>query len=90
MALLYGMPGNTEVLGGSDDLANFLYEPRRESLAGAQSEVHDLQNDRCVHCIHAHRGPCEVDHLIPWPRYPRNLVHNLAMAHLACNGSIAS
>jgi hypothetical protein len=26
-----------------------------------------------------------VDHFIPWSRYPRDLAHNLVMAHGACN-----
>lgn len=87
MAFLYEVPGNAEVLGSAGDLANFLFGPQRESLAKARPRLHDLQHGRCFYCTDALRGPGEVDHFIPWSRYPRNLVHNLVVAHRACNGA---
>ena len=27
----------------------------------------------------------EVDHFVPWSRYPRDLAHNLVFAHKQCN-----
>ena len=87
MAFLYSVPDNAEVLGSAGDLANFLFGPQRESLAKARPRLHDLQNGRCFYCAEQLRGPGEVDHFIPWSRYPRNLVHNLVVAHRACNNS---
>jgi len=87
MAFLYDVPGNEDVLGSAGDLANFLFGPQRESLARARPKLHDLQNGRCFYCADALRGPGEVDHFIPWSRYPRNLVHNLVVAHRACNNA---
>ena len=87
MAFLYDVPGNTEVLGSAGDLANFLFGPQRESLARARPTLHALQSGRCFYCADALRGPGEVDHFIPWSRYPRNLVHNLVVAHQACNNA---
>jgi hypothetical protein len=87
MAFLYDVPGNAEVLGSAGDLSNFLFGPQRESLANARPALRDLQNARCFYCAEQLRGPGEVDHFIPWSRYPRNLVHNLVVAHQACNNA---
>jgi len=27
----------------------------------------------------------EIDHFAPWSRYPRDLAHNLVLAHKVCN-----
>jgi len=87
MAFLYSVPQNAEVLGSAGDLANFLFGPQRESLTKARPKLHDLQGGRCFYCTEVLRGPGEVDHFIPWSRYPRNLVHNLVVAHRACNSA---
>jgi 5-methylcytosine-specific restriction endonuclease McrA len=38
----------------------------------------------CFYCARKF-GKAEIDHFIPWSRYPRDLVHNLVLAHVECN-----
>lgn len=87
MAFLYGLPGNQAILGNSGDLADFLFGPQRESLVRARPALADLQGGRCFYCDRLLVGTGEVDHFIPWARYPRNLVHNLVVADRRCNGA---
>jgi hypothetical protein len=87
MAFLHGLPGNQVLLGHSGDLAEFLFGPQRESLAKARPALSDLQQGRCFYCRRSLTGAAEIDHFIPWSRYPRNLVHNLVLADRTCNGA---
>lgn len=34
--------------------------------------------------------PAEVDHFVPWSRYPVDLGHNFVLAHGACNSARGS
>ena len=52
--------------------------PLRDSLA-------DLQRGQCFYCQTVLHAQSEVDHFIPWARYPRDLGHNFVLAHRACN-----
>lgn len=46
----------------------------------------DIEGDRCFYCSRQMRdGKVEVDHFIPWSRYPRDRGHNFVLAHAACN-----
>jgi hypothetical protein len=85
MAFLYSLPGNRPVLGNSGDLADFLFGPQRESLAAVRTALQDIQSGRCFYCPTELQGLGDVDHFIPWSRYPRNLIHNLVVAHRSCN-----
>ena len=85
MGFLYGLPGNQVILGNSGDLADFLFGPQRESLTKARPALADLQGGRCFYCQRRLDGNAEVDHFIPWSRYPRNLVHNLVVTDRRCN-----
>lgn len=87
MAFLYSLPGNQIILGNSGDLADFLFGPQRESLTKARAALADLQSGKCFYCSRPVAGPGEVDHFIPWSRYPRNLVHNLVLADRRCNSA---
>jgi hypothetical protein len=48
-----------------------------ESLADAQA-------GRCLYCQRPVRIG-EIDHFVPWSQYPRDLAHNLVLAHKECN-----
>jgi hypothetical protein len=87
MSFLYSLPGNQTILGNSGDLADFLFGPQRETLARARTILAELQGGKCFYCHQPIGGPGEVDHFIPWSRYPRNLVHNLVLADRRCNGA---
>ena len=88
MAFLYTVPANWSLLGSSGDLAEFLFGSQRESLAVLQEPLANLQSNRCFYCEQP-LNPllAEVDHFIPWSRYPRNLIHNLVLADRRCNSS---
>jgi HNH endonuclease len=44
----------------------------------------EVQHGLCL-CCQRRAGPGEVDHFVPWSRYPRDLAHNLVLAHKDCN-----
>jgi hypothetical protein len=85
MAFLHALPANRPVLGNSGDLADFLFGPQRESLLAVRGPLVELQSGLCFYCERSLAAPPEVDHFIPWSRYPRNLMHNLVAAHRSCN-----
>jgi hypothetical protein len=47
--------------------------------------LRQLQHGRCLYCQRRLPAAAAVDHFIPWSRYPRDLAHNLVLAHGACN-----
>ena len=76
---------NSDVLGLSNDLDEFLFGTERASLAGVVPILRDLQNAECFYCRNPIQGSPHVDHFIPWTRYPLDLGHNFVLAHNACN-----
>mgnify|MGYP006289261905 CR=1 FL=1 len=70
-------------------LEEFLFGARRIPLDPVRSGLRELQDDRCFYCEDrlgnsGGRRP-EVDHFIPWSRYPNNAIENLVVAHERCN-----
>ena len=47
--------------------------------------LRELQSGQCFYCQGTLSATAAVDHFIPWSRYPRDLAHNLVLAHGACN-----
>lgn len=72
-------------LGPASDLEQFLFGTERRSLLGIRDGLADIQKGRCFYCGSPLRGG-EVDHFIPWSRYPRDLAHNFVLADAKCNG----
>ncbi|MFH1807586.1 MAG: HNH endonuclease domain-containing protein, partial [Pseudomonadota bacterium] len=68
-------------------LESFLFGADRVSTARLRAGLIDLQGGRCFYCADALKSSVEVDHFIPWARYPDNSVQNLVAAHTRCNGS---
>lgn len=87
MAFLYGLPGNQQILGNSGDLADFLFGPQRTSLTKARAALADLQSGTCFYCGRPVTGPAQIDHFVPWSRYPRDLIHNLVLVDRRCNSA---
>ncbi len=81
------LPRNQALLGAGHDVAAFLFGADRNVLTPLRDGLADLQHGQCFYCQTALRGQSEVDHFIPWVRYPRDLGHNFALAHRACNHS---
>jgi 5-methylcytosine-specific restriction endonuclease McrA len=44
----------------------------------------DAQHGQCLYCTRRVNAG-HIDHFIPWSRYPRDLAHNLVLAHVECN-----
>ena len=76
---------NGRVLGEQADLREFLFGSDRESLAPLRPILREAQEDRCFYCDSRMRSASDVDHFIPWWRYPTDLGHNFVLAHAACN-----
>lgn len=68
-------------------LEEFLFGASRESTAAIRGDLIELQSGRCFFCAGALRDDPEVDHFLPWARYPDNGIDNLVVADRRCNGS---
>lgn len=76
---------NQDMLGQKKDLQEFLFGSERDSLAPYQSILMEQQESRCFYCDHKITATGDVDHFIPWSRYPIDLGHNFVLAHADCN-----
>lgn len=77
---------NGSVLGEQADLREFLFGTGRSSLAAVRQVLVKVQQGRCFYCRRdLGGGGSDVDHFIPWRRYPTDLGHNLVLAHATCN-----
>lgn len=79
------IPANSLLVGPHGDLEEFLFGSHRRSLEPAQPALMEIQQGRCLYCGRDVHGDWHVDHFIPWSRYPRDLAHNLVIAHDRCN-----
>lgn len=68
------------------ELQTFLFGAERVSLAAVRQPLLELQEGRCFYCDRP-VGTAEVDHFLPWSRYPGNGIENLVVADRACNGN---
>ena len=71
-------------------LQSFLFSASRASTAKLNAPLLDLQNGKCFYCgkglgVKGKNAP-EVDHFIPWARYPNDSLSNFVVAHSHCNG----
>ena len=81
---------NQTLLGQSVDLAEFLFGSERSTLSVYLPILQEIQGSRCFYCNGRIAGTGEVDHFIPWSRYPADLGHNFVLAHKSCNSSKGS
>ncbi|MDP8922522.1 MAG: HNH endonuclease [Chloroflexota bacterium] len=81
---------NPALVGKAAGLATFLSGTERAAPGPLRSLLADLQRGQCFYCRRSLRGPGEVDHFIPWSRYPLDLGHNFVLAHAACNQAKSS
>ena len=75
---------NREILGETAGLPEFLFGTERESLEKYRRILQEYQNSRCFYCGRAVRNG-DLDHFIPWSRYPIDLGHNFVFTHSKCN-----
>lgn len=68
------------------ELERFLFGAKREALAHLAAPLRELQGNGCFYCRTMIRDGAQVDHFIPWSRYPDDGLDNLVAAHPRCNG----
>ncbi|WP_305906338.1 HNH endonuclease (plasmid) [Methylomarinum sp. Ch1-1] len=76
---------NAEIIGQVDELEMFMFGSSRASLNQAAYVLRKLQSDKCFYCSSNLPKEADVDHFIPWSKYPRDLAHNFVLAHASCN-----
>lgn len=78
---------NANELGNLTDLGTFLFDRERSSLDSYRRILVELQERKCFYCAKELKSKTEVDHFVPWARYPTDLGHNFVLAHPSCNNS---
>ena len=69
------------------EMASFAFGSSRAALSlMVTAPLRELQHGQCFYCGGKLPAAAAVDHFILWSRYPRDLAHNLVLAHGACNG----
>ena len=68
-------------------LERFLFGVDRVQLAAVRPGLIDLQQGQCFYCQSRVLRDAEVDHFIPWARYPDNGIENLVIADKRCNAA---
>ena len=77
---------NLPAMGSTTDLHEFLFGSERASLAVVKPILNEFQKGECFYCRRSLRDEsAQVDHFIPWSRYPVDLGHNFVLAHASCN-----
>lgn len=79
------VPENRLLLGEAADLSDFMFGSSRAALSVYKSALIEYQGGRCFYCLRTLRDRIDVDHFIPWSRYPVDLGHNFVLAHGSCN-----
>jgi len=86
LRFMLSLAQNQPVLGRAVGLSEFLFGSSRAALSLKVSKpLRELQHGQCFYCRRSLPASAAVDHFIPWSRYPRDLAHNLVLAHGTCN-----
>ncbi|MBE0598266.1 MAG: HNH endonuclease [Desulfuromonadales bacterium] len=72
---------------GEIDLDEFLFGSERSTWPGLRQILRDVQGGSCLYCGRGVGDAGDIDHFIPWSRYPQDLGHNFVLAHATCNRS---
>lgn len=78
---------NAESLGNLSDLGTFLFGQARTNLDAYRPILLEVQGGACLYCRRTLARQGQVDHFIPWSRYPADLGHNFVLAHDRCNNA---
>jgi 5-methylcytosine-specific restriction endonuclease McrA len=79
--------GNHALLGEGQDLAEFLFGSQRVPLDVYRPILREVQSGSCFYCAKKLSDNSEVDHFVPWSRYPLDLGHNFVLACRQCNNA---
>jgi hypothetical protein len=80
-----GVNENRLLLGDATDLSDFMFGSSRAQLDVYKTILMEYQDGRCFYCLRPLQDKTDVDHFIPWSRYPVDLGHNFVLAHGTCN-----
>ena len=66
----------------------FLFGADRVQTAKIRAGLWEIQRRRCFYCDERVADPTkgQVDHFVPWSRYPDDSLDNLVVADVGCNG----
>ena len=77
---------NNSTLAQLKDLNEFMFGSERSDLSTYVPLLVELQSNTCFYCNKSLSvDNSEVDHFLPWSRYPVDLGHNFVLAHSSCN-----
>jgi hypothetical protein len=78
---------NHAALGATQDLESFMFGPTRADLSGVKAALLELQGGRCFYRPSVDLDPAtaQVDHFIPWAKYPCDVVTNFVLASPTAN-----
>jgi diadenosine tetraphosphate (Ap4A) HIT family hydrolase len=82
--MIGGIRANASLVEDSG-IEEFLFGADRIPLDPVRPGLRDLQDDRCFFCEGRLGQRTDVDHFVPWSRYPSNGIENLVVAHPECN-----
>jgi hypothetical protein len=82
---IQAISANQPLLGNDSQLMPFLFGTERADLGVYVPILHDHQEGRCFYCDRRMKSRGEVDHFIPWARYPNDFANNFVLAHKDCN-----
>jgi hypothetical protein len=68
-------------------LEDFLFGVERIPLGRVRDGLREVQDNRCFYCGGTIRGSADVDHFIPWARYPDNGLDNLIVSDQGYNNA---
>jgi len=66
-------------------LEDFLFGIPRAAMRPIRDDLRALAQGRCFYCAGPLRDAWDVDHFVPWARYPDNGLENLVAADSRCN-----
>lgn len=84
---IHRIKANRKVLGAEAELEEFLFGIDRSSLERYRQLLREHQAGECFYCGKPVRNRGDLDHFIPWSRYPIDLGHNFVFAHTGCNNA---
>ena len=87
IAQIHRIKGNREILGPGAELEEFLFGADRKSLERYSDLLRDHQAGECFYCGKKVADKGDLDHFIPWSRYPLDLGHNFVFTHKSCNSA---
>jgi hypothetical protein len=76
---------NRLMLGEASDLSDFMFGSSRAPLELYRPILVQYQAGNCFYCQQRLGQQADVDHFIPWSRYPVDFGHNFVLAHKSCN-----